>query len=220
MKKFGVFWIFIIVCVGHFLALQGVITKQNSISKPKVAVHRITLSSVVIKKPTPTPPKPEPIILPPDPKPIVKKPKPKPKPKPRRVKKPTVTPLVVKETVKEIVQKTPEPIIEQVIAKVAKIDTSSIKDKYTSEIRVQIRRKLIYPKLAKRLHLQDIVKVSFRVQKDGTIKDIKILNNPKKILQNGAIKTLKSLTLKAIPNELDAEFMDITIPIEFKLIQG
>ncbi len=209
------------VCVGHFLALQSAIAKQNSISKPKAKVHRITLSSVVIKKPTPipTPPKPEPIILPPDPEPIVKKPKPKPKPKPkRRVKKPIVTPPpVVEEIVKEVVQ---EPIIEQVITKVAKIDTSSIKDRYTSEIRVQIRKKLIYPKLAKRLRLQDIVKVSFRVQKDGTINNIKILNNPKKILQNGAIKTLKSLTLKAIPSELDEEFMDIVIPIEFKLTQG
>ncbi len=219
MGKFGVFGIFIVVCVGHLLALQSTIAKQNSISKPKAKVHHITLSSVVIKKetPVPTPPKPEPIILPPEPEPIVKKPKPKPKPK-RRVKKPVITPPpVVEKTLKEV---TPEPIVEQVIAKVEKIDTSSIRDKYTSEIRVQIRKNLIYPRLAKRLRLQDIVKVSFRVQKNGTINNIKILNKPKKVLQNGAIKTLKSLTLKAIPSELDAEFMDIVIPIEFKLIQG
>jgi TonB family protein len=219
LGKFGVFGIFIVVCVGHFLALQSAIAKQNSISKPKAKVHRITLSSVVIKKetPIPTPPKPKPVILPLDPEPIVKKPKPKPKSR-KRVKKPIVTPPLV---VKEVVQKTPEPIIEQVIAKVEKIDTSSIKDKYTSEIRAQIKKKLIYPKLAKTLRLQDIVKVSFCVQKDGTINNIKILNNPKKTFQNGAIKTLKSLTLKAIPSELDAkEFIDIVIPIEFKLTQG
>ena len=220
MGKLGIFGIFIVVCVGHFFALKSAIAKQNHIPKPKAKVHHITLSSVVVKKPVAIaqPPKPEPIILPPDPEPTVK-PEPKPKPKPKkRVKKPVAIP---KPIVEEIIQKAaPLPVVEQIITPVATIDTASIKDRYTSQIRTKIRNNLIYPKMAKRLRIQDVVKVTFYVQKDGSITDIRVLNSPKKLLQNAAIKTLKSLSLEPIPSQLDEEFLDITIPIEFKLIQG
>lgn len=217
MGKFGFLGVFIIVSVVHYFVLQSYITKQSAVSKPKAKVHRITLSSVVVKKPVPIPPKPkvEPIILPPDPEPIVK-PKPKPKPKrKKKVKKPKkVEPVIIPEP---IVQ---EPIVEQVIAPVVTVDTSSIKDQYTSEIRREIRKHLFYPKMAKRLRMQGIVQVAFRVLKNGDITDIRVLNNPKKLLGKGAIKTLKALSLRAIPTELNESFMDINIPIEFKLIKG
>ena len=229
MGKFGFLVVFVVVAVAHFLALQSVITKQHVISKPKAKVHRITLSSVVVKKPVVIPPKPkvEPIILPPDPipEPIVK-PKPKPKPKPKRkkrVKKPKkVEPVIIPQPVpepivEEVIQ---EPIIEQVIAPVETIDTSSIKDAYTSEIRRQIRKHLFYPKMAKRLRMQGIVQVAFRVLQNGEITDIRVVNNPKKLLGKGAIKTVKALSLRPIPTELNESFMDINIPIEFKLIKG
>lgn len=216
--------VFIVVVIAHLWALQAHIAKQNAVSKPKAKVHRITLSSVVVKKPVPILPKPkvEPIILPPDPEPIVKpKPKPKPKSKPKskpkrkkKVKKPKIVePVVIPEP---IVQ---EPITEQVIAPVVTVDTSSIKDQYTSEIRREIRKHLFYPKMAKRLRMQGIVQVAFRVLKNGEITDIRVLNNPKKLLGKGAIKTLKALSLRAIPAELNESHMDINIPIEFKLIK-
>ena len=219
--------VFIGVVMAHLWVLQSHITKQSVVSKPKAKVHHITLSSVVVKKPVPIPPKPkvEPIILPPDPipEPIVK-PKPKPKKKPKRkkkVKKPKkVEPVVVPEPepiIEEVVQ---EPIIDQVIAPVVTVDTSSIKDQYTSEIRRQIRKHLFYPKMAKRLRIQGVVQVAFRVLADGTITDIRVLNNPKKLLGKGAKKTLKALSLRPIPTELNEQTMDINIPIEFKLIKG
>ncbi len=223
MGKFGVIGVFVVVCVAHFLALQSHISKQKAISKPKAKAHHITLSSVIVKKPVPVPPKPkvEPIILPPDPEPIVK-PKPKPKPKPKRkkrVKKPKIVePVVVPEPIiKEVIQ---EPIIEQVVAPVVTVDTSSIMDAYKSEIRRQIRKNLFYPKMAKRLRMQGIVQVAFCVLKNGEITDIKVLNNPKKLLGKGAMKTLNSLSLRPIPSELNEQSMDIKIPIEFKLIKG
>jgi protein TonB len=179
LGKFGALVVFIVVIIAHLLALQSHITKQSAVSKPKAKVHRITLSSVVVKKPVPIPPKPkvEPIILPPDPKPIVK-PKPKPKPKrKKRVKKPKkIEPVVIPEP---IVQ---EPIVEQVIAPVVTVDTTSIKDQYTSEIRREIRKHLFYPKMAKRLRMQGVVQVAFRVLQNGDITDIRVLNNPKKLL--------------------------------------
>jgi protein TonB len=222
LGKFGYLAVFAIVAITHFFLLQTYITQKDAVSKPKAKVHRITLSSVTVKKPVVIPPKPkvEPIILPPDPEPIVK-PKPKPKRK-KRVKKP-------KKKIKHVVVPKPEPIIEeiikepiveQVIAPVKTIDTSSIKDAYTSEIRRQIRKHLFYPKMAKRLHMQGEVHVAFRVLKDGTITNIRVINAPKKLLAKGAVKTLKKLSLRPIPSVLNESFLDINIPIEFKLIQG
>jgi len=74
--------------------------------------------------------------------------------------------------------------------------------------------------MAKRLRMQGIVQVSFRVLQNGDITDIRVLNNPKKLLGKGAIKTLKALSLRPIPIELNEQTMDINIPIEFKLIKG
>ena len=229
MNKFGFFAVFVVVSLAHLLALQTYIAKKEAVSKPKVKVHRITLSSVVVKKPVPIPPKPkvEPIILPPDPEPIVVPPKPVIKPKrikkkikkrkKKKVVKPKPKPVIVPEPiVEEIV---PEPIVEQVIAPVQVVDTSSLKDAYTSEIRRQINKHLFYPRMAKRLRMQGEVEVAFRVLKDGSITNIQILNAPKKLLGKGAIKTLKMLNLRPIPNALGESFLDITIPIEFRLIR-
>ncbi len=185
----------------HLVALQSHIAKKSTISKPKAKVHKITLSKVNIKKEVP-----------------VVKPKPKEKPKPKKiVKKPK---KVVKKVVKPkpVIQEKPKQIIKKtVIAPKATIDTTSIKDKYTTKIREAIQQNLIYPNMAKRLRMQGVVEIGFRVLKNGTIIDIKILNKPKRLLERGAIKTLKSIDLKPIPNELKEEFLDITIPIEFKL---
>lgn len=221
MNKFGFFAVFIIVLSVHLIILQSQAPRQSTVSKPDTKVHRITLSAVVVQKPPQ--PKIEPIILPPDPKPIVK-PKPVEKPKPKRKKKSKrakrVKPKVIPEPVHEIAAEVPELIVEQVISPVARIDTSSIRDRYTSLIRKEIRKQLYYPKMAKRLRMQDIVQVAFRVHVDGSISSIQLLNNPKKLLGNGAIKTLHALSLPPIPSELDTPYLDISIPIEFKLKKG
>ena len=237
MFKFGVF---IAVVIAHLLALQTYIAKKEAVTKPKAKVYRITLSSVVVKKPVPIPPKPkvEPIILPPDPEPEVQKPEPiilppdpEPVVKPKRVKKkikkrkkkkvvkpqPKPEPIIEPEPIVEEV--VPEPIVEQVKEVVQTVDTSSLKDAYTSEIRRQINQHLFYPRMAKRLRMQGVVEVAFRVLSDGSITNIQILNAPKKLLGKGAIKTLKMLNLRPIPNALGESFLDITIPIEFRLIR-
>ncbi len=223
MGRLGAFGIFVMVIAVHWYGLQSSLSQQHAISKPKAKVHRITLSSVVVKKPKP---KVEPIILPPDPepvvevKPIIEKPKPKPKPKKKkRVKKKKVYKPKPKPVQEKIVEDVVEPIVEQV-APIQQIDTSSIKDQYTSEIRRQIQKHLYYPKMAKRMRIQGTVRVAFRVLKDGSVTNIRVLNSTKKRLSKGAIKTLKAISLPAIPTELNEEFLDINIPIEFKLIKG
>ncbi len=194
------------------MVLKSSVVKKSTISKPKDKVHHITLSSVVVKKPAP---KPQPIILPPKPKPIVK-PKLKSKPKPKKILKKQI--IVSKPIVKEIV---PVPVIEQTsVTPISTIDRATLRDKYANQIREAIRKNLFYPKMAKRLRMQGVVKVAFVVQKNGSITDIRVLNSPKNLLKKGAIKTIKSTTLEAIPKKLGKEFMDIVMPIEFKLIGG
>ena len=222
MNKLGFLGIFIVVAMAHIYALQSPIKKQHLISKPKAKVTHITLSSVVVKKPVIEMLKPEPVvevepvILPIEPKPVQKSKRPK-KPKKKRDKKRVKKRVVKKPIIKEVVHK---PIVEQVVAPVVTVDTSSIIAAYTSKLRRQIQKNLFYPKMAKRMRMQGVVRVAFRVLKDGTITQIRVLNSPKKLLAKGAIKTLKALSLPAIPSELKEEFLDINIPIKFKLVKG
>ena len=223
MGKLGFFGVLVVVGVAHWFALRSVIMTEAVVAKPKAKVHRITLSSVVIKKPV-VKPTIEPIILPADPEPVIEPiaEKPKPKPKKRKAKRKTkkVHKPKPKPVIKEIIPEVVEPIMTEQVAPVQEIDTSSIKDQYTSEIRRQIQRHLYYPRIAKRMRMQGVVRVAFRVLKNGKITNIRVINSPKKVLSKGAIKTLKSLALKAIPDALGEAFLDITVPIEFKLIKG
>jgi len=224
LGKLGILGVFVVVVTAHIYVLQSHVKKQNVISKPKAKVHRITLSSVVVQKPVVVPPKPilEPIILPPDPEPVVKPKrvkKPKKKKSKKRIKKKVMKkPIKIEEPVIEDI--VPKPIVEQVVAPVVMVDTSTIIDQYTSEIRRKIRQNLVYPRMAKRMRMQGTVRVAFKVLRDGTITNIRVVNSPKKLLAKGAIKTVKSISLRAIPSELHEEFLDINIPIEFKLIKG
>ncbi len=227
MRKLGALLLFIGVAIAHILAL-GSITHtppKKTVSK-KADITKITLSSVTIKKPVVIPPKPpKKVIKPkPKPKPIIKKSKKKKilKKRKKRVKKKVVK--RVKPKIEEEIQ--PEPIVEEEPQieptpppqrAVAKVDTASIKAIYTNKIRQSIQHNLIYPKIAKRLRHQGIVKVSFRVKKSGKIRDIKVINSPKSSLSRGAIKTIKAIKAEPIPKELNIENLDITIPIEFKI---
>ena len=223
MGKSAFITIFVITVLAHVLALRSYITKTDYISRPNVQVRHITMTRVCVKKPKP--PKLDiPKIIPPQiQKPVIKtKPKPKKKPRKRvkRKKHPKKIKIPPKPVVHEVI--TPTPVLPKVETKapVQMVDTTSIKDRYTSEIRREIKHNLFYPKIAKRMRMQDIVQVAFRVQKDGSITDIRILNHPRRQLANGAIKTLHRLDLKPIPKALNQPHLDITIPIEFKLTQG
>jgi protein TonB len=231
--KFLVLVIFTGVFAAHLLILQTYHDKKSYISKPKAKVHRITLSSVVLKKPVVIPTV-EPIILPPDlePEPIVLPPDIKPqieakqikkrkrdkhkKKKKKPIKKARKKPIVKQKPIikKEVLE--PIPIVEQVIAPPKMVDTSSLKDAYTSEIRRQIKLHLYYPKIAKRMRIQGVVRVSFLILADGNIKDISVLSGGKSILKKAAIKTIKSLHLKPLPALL-GEHMRVSVPVGFNI---
>ena len=100
----------------------------------------------------------------------------------------------------------------------AKIDTVTIKERYLNQIRREIREKLFYPKIAKKMRIEGKVEVFFIVHQNGTLSDIRVINSSKTILSKGALKTIRSLSLKAIPKALNEKKIEIKVPIEFKLM--
>ncbi len=225
MTKTLYFVIFCLVCIVHIVILRSYINTDKVVAKEKAKIHHITLSRVVVKKTPPPVIPPEPIIESvalPNPKPFVKPKKNILKPKKKkRVKKRIKKTKVIKEVKKQKVVSKPSPVKQkQFIAPISKVDTSTIKDRYIKEIRRQIRQKLIYPKIAKRMHIEGEVNIAFVVGKDGDISGIRVVNSSRKILSNGALKTIKSLSLKPIPKALGVSLLKLEVPIEFKLTKG
>jgi len=230
LSKFWFVVIFLVVFGLHIFALLSNIQKTTHVVKPKTKITKITLSSVVVQKPTPPKPKVEPkkekkrllepIILPPDPviEPEVKVIEPK-----VEVKKPKRYEKKRKRKPKKRVAKKPDPIPVQEVQEVIQVqkpleqDTSNIKDRYTSLIRRLIRDNLYYPKAAKRMRIQGIVKVAFVVGKNGSISGIRVISGTKSILKKGAVKTIEAISVPPIPQELGLDHMNLNIPIEFKI---
>jgi len=162
----------------------------------------------------------EPIILPADPKPIAK-----PKKVKKRVKKRKRKVVKKRRVIKKpepVIEPTPQPqefvqeeIIEVPTPQIVQVDTSSIKDRYTSLIRRLIRENLYYPKAAIRMRMYGTVRVGFVVHKDGSITGVRVLSGGKSLLKKGAIRTIKSISPPPIPSELGVNQLELSIPIEF-----
>jgi len=237
-------FVVIMVSLFHMMILNDKrINPQISSSKAKknksVKIH---LSSIQIKKPAPlpkpkpkpTPPKPKhtvpPIILPleNEVKPLEKKiekaltPK---KIKKKRVKKrPSKKRRSRKKVIKKAIaykprEKTPptafsEPLPPQpTIQSVSK--NTALKKRYLAKIRELIKSNLYYPRVARRMRIKGVVKVSFIVNKNGEIDHIKVLSSANKILSNGAVKTLRSIKAPPIPSKLGVGTLELFVPIEF-----
>jgi len=96
----------------------------------------------------------------------------------------------------------------------------TLKDKYVNQIRTKIRKRLIYPAIAKRMRMEEVVTVSFTVYQNGQIGNIQVLKGEKSILRKSAVKTLKKIAIKAIPHQLGLTKLELKLPISFKIIKG
>jgi len=96
----------------------------------------------------------------------------------------------------------------------------TLKDKYIGQIRAQIQKKLVYPNIAKRMHMEDVIYVTFTVYKNGHIGNIRVLKGHKDILKKSAIKTLEKITIKSIPTQLGVTQLELKLPISFKIVRG
>lgn len=160
---------------------------------------------------------------------IVKKTKPKKIVKKKIVKKKVIKKKIVKkEIVKKVLKKPIEAIentVKESTKKVAVKESvkkvpleKSVKkdylDKHLAQIRKHIMQNAKYSKRAKRLRIQDVIRVKFTLLSSGVVSNIQIIKGNKH-LHKSAIKAIQKASAyfpKVSKN------IDIVIPIEYKLI--
>lgn len=172
-------------------------------------------------------PEPKPVEKP-KPKPI-QKPQPKPveKPKPILEEKPVIEPVTEPEPIIEpVIQSKPEPkpaaesepIVESEPV-ISEDEINRIKEEYLAQLRRMIQERKIYPKNAKRMKQQGVVKVKFTLLCQGTLTGIHIVDSSSfGMLDDAAAKLLKSINkVEPFPKELAQKEMVVVLPIEYEL---
>lgn len=203
--------------------------------------HKVHLQMAQIQKSQPKP-KEEPIIKKELPKketkkPIIKKIKKKKVEKKKPVKKRVIKQKVkseikktkevkkqIKETKQELVKKPTKPI-KSVQPKTSinkekiKKEQDRLKNQYLHALRAKINENKHYPRISKRLKEQGVATISFRVLKNGNFINIKVLKtSSKKRLDKAALEAISDTnSFMAFDKKIKASYMDIIIPIEFKL---
>ena len=87
-------------------------------------------------------------------------------------------------------------------------------DKHLAQIRSLINKNVKYPLKAKKLSIEGIVTVRFKINEDGTIENITIIDGHK-FLQSATIEAIEEAS-KDFPKTNQS--IEIQIPIEYKLI--
>lgn len=154
----------------------------------------------------------------------IKKETPKPKPiEKKKIEKPIEKKLVkkepikTKEPIKEIVQHNPKAEIKDIkpIEKKIVIDERKVYlDKHLAQIRNLINQNVKYPKRARKLSIEGIVIAKFKINENGQIENITIIEGHK-FLQKATIEAIQEAS-KSFPKTNKS--IEIQIPIEYKLI--
>lgn len=111
----------------------------------------------------------------------------------------------IQEQVNKIEEKAPQPLINE---------KKDYLDKHLAQIRNLINQNVKYPLKAKKLSIEGIVTVRFRINENGTIENITILDGHK-FLQSATIEAIEEAS-KNFPKTNQS--IEIQIPIEYKLI--
>ena len=92
--------------------------------------------------------------------------------------------------------------------------------KYKTELREEINKNKTYPTISRKLKEQGKVIVSFRVMKNGSFENIKLNGSSNiKRLDEAALNALyETKKFKPFENELNKEFVDFELPLEFIVI--
>lgn len=231
MKKIAFIGLLLIVATIHIYIFKQTTDIPKTQTKKREKIIRIKLSQIAIQQEKPKSVKRllPPVVLPPrietkkeftpPVKPIIKSHKPKTVPKKKRahrrkktVKKRSIKKIIEKKERRSFQKSTQPPSIQT-----QTINNSALKRSYIAKIRELIKSNLYYPRVARRMRIQGVVKVSFVVRKDGTIDSIKIGDSSKKILNKGALRTLQNIKAPPIPDDLGVVSLDLFVPIEFKL---
>ncbi len=178
---------------------------------------KISLSHVMVQQEqTSTQPVSEPII---EPEPLAQVPTPI-KKKIEKPKKENIQKKVVKEPIIEKNQNFPEPkqntlVEEKQLNTKPQIDEKKeYLDKNLALIRSLINENVKYPSKAKKLSIEGIVVVKFKILEDGSVQNIQIIEGHT-LLRSSTIEAIEEASKSFPKSEISIE---IQIPIEYKLI--
>ena len=156
----------------------------------------------------------------------------------KKVEKPITKPTPIKQVEKPLPIKTASLVKEEIIENknlknsevVQKTETHSNEEKiekeneylkkYKTELREEINKNKTYPTISRKLKEQGKVIVSFRVMKNGLFENIKLSGSSNiKRLDEAALNALyETKKFKPFENELNKEFVDFELPLEFIVI--
>ena len=105
----------------------------------------------------------------------------------------------------KIEEKAPQPLVDE---------KKDYLDKHLAQIRNLINQNVKYPLKAKKLSIEGIVTVRFKINENGTIENITILDGHR-FLQSATIEAIEEAS-KNFPKTNQS--IEIQIPIEYKLI--
>jgi len=225
----------------HYTIFNFSPTKTNKINtEPVVKPHFVN-----IKMASYSPPKPQKIIEKTEPikketisktieKKVVKKKIEKPKKIVKESKKPAKQKVVKQKkiikkekVVKKVVETKKEPT-KEIITKKNQEDINKkelaqkqklYKNRYLQELKLAIEKNKKYPNISRRINEQGKVTISFRILKSGKFENMKVLTSSgKKRLDKAALNAVETTnSFKPISKELQVSFLDIKLPMQFRL---
>jgi len=101
----------------------------------------------------------------------------------------------------------------------ARSSAYSVEEKYVSQVRKIIMQNKYYPLIAKKMNLTGQVRVQFKLQSNGEIVDLKLIENSKHtILNDSALHIFKTIKkFNEFPTEIKKEIWTFIVPIDFKM---
>ncbi len=101
-------------------------------------------------------------------------------------------------------------------------EVENLEATYLAKLTSLIEKNKNYPKTAKRLNQTGKVHVTFMITKDGKIKNCKILKGSEfESLDQAALEILLNIAnFEPIPNELNKESWEITVPIVYQIARS
>ena len=213
------FYAFFAVCLFYVMANDKVFIKKAEETK-LISLNHIELKPEIKEEKKEPEPQTKEIIkeekIVETPKPITPK-----KVEKKEIEKKTVEKITEKKVVEKQESEPSKKIQEQVFNKIEEKapqplvdEKKDYLDKHLAQIRNLINQNVKYPLKAKKLSIEGIVTVRFKINENGTIENITILDGHK-FLQSATIEAIEEAS-KNFPKTNQS--IEIQIPIEYKLI--
>ena len=213
------FYAFFAVCLFYLMANDKIFIKKAEETK-LISLNHIELKPEIKEEKKEPEPQTKEIIkeekIVETPKPITPK-----KVEKKEIEKKTVEKITEKKVVEKQESEPSKKIQEQVFNKIEEKapqplvdEKKDYLDKHLAQIRNLINQNVKYPLKAKKLSIEGIVTVRFKINENGTIENITILDGHK-FLQSATIEAIEDAS-KSFPKTNQS--IEIQIPIEYKLI--